>query len=64
MGEKESLVPETPPVRYVYSMKLHFHTKVFGTFKQTVLFDFGSQPLLAKVRHHLGNTFKLCYANL
>ncbi len=36
---------------YNYRLKLNFATKVFGAFKQTLIFDFGTkQPLLAKVR--------------
>ena len=34
---------------YYYRLKLNFSTKVFGIFKQTVIFDFGTKPLLAKV---------------
>jgi len=33
---------------YYYRLKLNFSTKVFGIFKQTVIFDFGTKPLLAK----------------
>ena len=32
-----------------YTLKLKFHSKIFGTFKQTVVFDFGERPLLSKV---------------
>ena len=34
---------------YHYFMKLKFHSQIFGTFKQTVVFDFGERPLLSKV---------------
>ena len=34
---------------YYYTLKLKFHSKIFGTFKQTVVFDFGERPLLSKV---------------
>eukprot|EP00090_Calanus_glacialis_P043171 TRINITY_DN7638_c0_g1_i1.p1 TRINITY_DN7638_c0_g1~~TRINITY_DN7638_c0_g1_i1.p1 ORF type:complete len:1395 (-),score=231.54 TRINITY_DN7638_c0_g1_i1:680-4864(-) len=33
---------------YYYTLKLKFHSKIFGTFKQTVVFDFGERPLLSK----------------
>jgi len=33
---------------YHYFMKLKFHSQIFGTFKQTVVFDFGERPLLSK----------------
>ena len=38
-----------PPTIYKYSFKLKFHTKIFGTFKQTLVLDFGVRPLLSKV---------------
>jgi len=31
-----------------YSLKIKFHTNIFGKFKQTVVFDFGTRPLLSK----------------
>ena len=34
---------------YQYRIKLKFATKVFGSFKQSLIFDFGSKPLLFKV---------------
>jgi hypothetical protein len=34
----------------MYSLKLKFTTRVFGIFNQTLLLDFGTKPLLAKVR--------------
>ena len=37
------------PRVYKYTMKLKFHTKIFGTFKQTIVFDFGKRPFLSKV---------------
>ena len=38
-----------PPSIYKYTFKLKFHTKIFGTFKQTLVLDFGVRPLLSKV---------------
>ena len=35
---------------YSYSLQLKFHTNIFGTFKQKIIFDFGSRPFLSKVR--------------
>ena len=32
----------------VFKVKVNFNTSIFGTFRQTVLFDFGSQPLLSR----------------
>ena len=34
---------------FSYTLKIKFHTSIFGTFKQTVVFDFGERPLLSKV---------------
>jgi len=31
-----------------YKVRLKFNTDIFGTFRQTILFDFGSQPLLSR----------------
>ena len=39
----------TQPTTYKYTFKLKFHTKIFGTFKQTLVLDFGVRPLLSKV---------------
>ena len=47
--EEEPLKTET----YYYTIKLKFHSKIFGTFKQTVVFDFGERPLLSKVLDHI-----------
>ena len=44
----ESTSPPSPTI-YKYSFKLKFHTKIFGTFKQTLVLDFGVRPLLSKV---------------
>ena len=44
----ESTTPP-PPTIYKYSFKLKFHTKIFGTFKQTLVLDFGVRPLVSKV---------------
>ena len=51
-GRRESAAESTtppPPTIYKYSFKLKFHTKIFGTFKQTLVLDFGVRPLLSKV---------------
>ena len=34
---------------YSYSLQLKFHTNIFGTFKQTIIFDFGERPFLSQV---------------
>ena len=39
----------TTTTNYHYRLKLNFETQVFGAFKQTLIFDFGTKPLLAKV---------------
>ena len=36
-------------INYQYRIKLKFSTKVFGSFKQSLIFDFGTKPLLHKV---------------
>ena len=36
-------------INYQYRIKLKFSTKVFGSFKQSLIFDFGTKPLLYKV---------------
>jgi len=47
--EEEESNTDLPEVKeYSYNLKLKFHSKIFGTFKQTVLFDFGERPLLSK----------------
>ena len=49
-GRSESAAESTtrpPPTIYKYSFKLKFHTKIFGTFKQTLVLDFGVRPLLS-----------------
>ena len=40
---------ESQEESYSYSLQLKFHTNIFGTFKQTIIFDFGERPLLSKV---------------
>lgn len=32
----------------VYNVAVGFSTEIFGTFRQTVVFDFGSEPVLMK----------------
>ena len=55
--EKEGGDESNPPNKesqeesYSYSLQLKFHTNIFGTFKQTLIFDFGHRPLLSKVRN-------------
>ena len=53
-GGKESnpSTKESPEKSFTYSLKLKFHTNIFGTFKQTIIFDFGQRPLLSKVRYN------------
>lgn len=41
---------ESQEESYSYSLQLKFHTNIFGTFKQTIIFDFGQRPFLSKVR--------------
>ena len=45
-GEGEASPP--PQTIYKYTFTLKFHTKIFGTFKQTLVLDFGVRPLLSK----------------
>ena len=33
-----------------YKLKIKFHANIFGSFKQTVVFDFGERPFLSKVK--------------
>ena len=33
-----------------YKLKIKFHADIFGSFKQTVVFDFGVRPFLYKVK--------------
>ena len=33
-----------------YKLKIRFHADIFGSFKQTVVFDFGERPFLSKVK--------------
>ena len=33
-----------------YKLKIKFHADIFGSFKQTVVFDFGERPFLSKVK--------------
>ena len=47
--EREMETKKDKPRVYKYTMKLKFHTKIFGTFKQTIVFDFGERPFLSKV---------------
>lgn len=30
----------------IYRVSVQFSTEIFGTFRQTVVFDFGSEPVL------------------
>ena len=49
--EENSIPSNKEPQKdsYSYSLQLKFHTNIFGTFKQTIIFDFGERPLLSKV---------------
>ena len=50
---KECLIEEAnieTEKEYSYTVKINFHADIFGTFKQTVVFDFGTRPLLSKVK--------------
>jgi len=31
---------------YIYKVSIAFNTEIFGTFRQTVVFDFGLEPVL------------------
>ena len=44
-----------------YSLKINFHTNIFGKFKQTVVFDFGTRPLLSKVKNLLKKHYYVCF---
>ena len=35
---------------YRYNLKIKFAANIFGSFKQTVVFDFGERPFLSKVK--------------
>ena len=35
---------------FKYKLKIKFHADIFGSFKQTVVFDFGERPFLSKVK--------------
>ena len=48
-------------ISYQYRIKLKFSTKVFGSFKQSLIFDFGTKPLLYKVGYCKATTKKLTY---
>ena len=42
-----------------YKLKIKFHADIFGSFKQTVVFDFGERPFLYKVKClHILRSFK------
>ena len=43
--------------QFSYSLKIKFHTSIFGTFKQTIAFDFGVRPLLSKVNRFEAELF-------
>ena len=46
-----------------YKLKIKFHADIFGSFKQTVVFDFGERPFLYKVKWllHFTQDIKLCW---
>ena len=53
--EEDSVASSKEPENdsYSYTMQLKFYTNIFGTFKQTIIFDFGQRPLLSKVWYPL-----------
>ena len=55
--DKEETVDKS--TNYQYRIKLKFSTKVFGSFKQSLILDFGTKPLLYKVGNCYASTKKL-----
>ncbi|KAK5866172.1 hypothetical protein PBY51_020382 [Eleginops maclovinus] len=47
-GEEAAVVPDNGLDHSIYKVTLGFSTEIFGTFRQTVVFDFGSEPVLMK----------------
>ncbi|XP_034043995.1 probable helicase with zinc finger domain [Thalassophryne amazonica] len=45
-GEDISVTPDNGLDHCVYSVAVGFSTEIFGTFRQTVVFDFGTEPVL------------------
>ncbi|WAQ96244.1 HELZ-like protein [Mya arenaria] len=39
------------PGEYVYRVKVVFKTDIYGAFRQTLVFDFGSEPVLSRDMH-------------
>lgn len=39
------------PGEYVYRVKVVFKTDIYGTFRETLVFDFGSEPVLSRDMH-------------
>ena len=48
--DEEQKLEQEEKTGFCYTLKIKFHTSIFGTFKQTVVFDFGERPLLSKVK--------------
>lgn len=42
------LVPPNGLDHCLYTVTVAFSTEIFGTFRQTVVFDFGSEPVLTQ----------------
>ena len=40
--------PNRGPKERMYRIKLHFTSQIFGTFRQSVVFDFGIEPVLMR----------------
>ncbi|XP_014771741.1 probable helicase with zinc finger domain [Octopus bimaculoides] len=44
-------IPSPSTVENVYRIKVVFKTNIYGTFRQIIVFDFGTDPLLSKEMH-------------
>ena len=42
------MVPPNGMDHCLYTVNVVFSTEIFGTFRQTVVFDFGSEPVLTQ----------------
>ncbi|XP_067353757.1 probable helicase with zinc finger domain [Channa argus] len=47
-GEETALAADNGLDHCIYKIAVGFSTEIFGTFRQTVVFDFGSEPVLMK----------------
>ncbi|KAK1885897.1 putative helicase with zinc finger domain [Dissostichus eleginoides] len=47
-GEETAVAPDNGLDHCIYKVTVGFSTEIFGTFRQTAVFDFGSEPVLMK----------------